>query len=196
MPKRDAAYMENQRERIMRAALFCISVNGVERTSVADIWKRARLSAGALYVHFKGKDEIIAATIARYSVPREMPKIETWADLKAVTLSPAMLGQDPEYEGIEPARLQLYLLADAARSEVLSSIYRGFLGTNLKITADILGDLAARNEIGLHMTPQETANALSAYVGGMWLQGLALDRPRSETAKAISCGMDLFVKLA
>ena len=60
MPKRDVAHMQGQRERILRAAIRCISELGLESASIAAIRKEAGLSAGAIYTHFGGKDEIIA----------------------------------------------------------------------------------------------------------------------------------------
>lgn len=195
MPKRDATHMESQRERIMRAALFCISKNGVERTSVADIWRKAGLSAGALYVHFKSKDDIVSATLVRFSTPEELPQVATWNDLKALTLASADMGSDPELEEIDLIRARIYLLADAARSDVTRGIQKVPLQVGLKMVARLLEHLSASGEIELTMTPIETASALAAFNDGMRLQGLALDRPINETSAAIARGMDLFVKL-
>ena len=47
MPKRDAAHMDAQREKIIRAAIECIGDKGIERTSISDICRKAELSAGA-----------------------------------------------------------------------------------------------------------------------------------------------------
>ena len=194
MPKRDEAHMEGQRERIMRAALFCIAEKGVERTSVSDIWKKAGLSAGALYVHFKNKDELIAATIARFSASDDIPQPRSWDEFKALVLTPLRLGEDPAYQGIDPARLRLYLLADSVRSDTLRAVRKPPFEAELKIVALMLKALEASNAIELRLAATETAEAMAAYVDGMWLQGLELDRPATKTAKLIDRGLDLFVK--
>jgi len=52
------------RERILRAAAACFAENGYSGCSVSDIVERAGVSKGALYVHFKSKEELFKAMIA------------------------------------------------------------------------------------------------------------------------------------
>ncbi|WP_343956910.1 TetR/AcrR family transcriptional regulator, partial [Leucobacter albus] len=60
MPKVSAAHMQSRREQIVRAAIAEFSANGIHSTSMAAIIAASGLSAGAIYTHFSGKDEIIA----------------------------------------------------------------------------------------------------------------------------------------
>lgn len=64
-------HMNAQRERIILAALGCIARKGVEGTSMADIWKEAGLSAGALYVHFRNKNDLVAQCLRFELAPSE-----------------------------------------------------------------------------------------------------------------------------
>ena len=61
MPKVTDAHREQRREQILVAAWKCFSRNGFHSTSMADVIREAGLSAGAVYLYFKSKDEIIVA---------------------------------------------------------------------------------------------------------------------------------------
>lgn len=54
---------------------------GVERSSIADIWKEAGLSAGALYVHFKNKSDLITQCLRYSRTPLDTPPA-SWDELK------------------------------------------------------------------------------------------------------------------
>jgi AcrR family transcriptional regulator len=64
MPKVSKEHRQVQRARVLKAAHVCFSQNGFHRTSIDDILAEANMSAGALYLYFKGKDEIIEAIAA------------------------------------------------------------------------------------------------------------------------------------
>ena len=61
MPKVSDAHRESRREQILMAAWKCFSRNGFHSTSMADVIREAGLSAGAVYLYFRSKDEIIVA---------------------------------------------------------------------------------------------------------------------------------------
>lgn len=90
MPKRNPDHVEAQRFRIMRATIKCVADKGVDAASIASICRRAGLSAGALYVHFRNKDEITAETV-RYNAP-SMPTAEDWSSLKTALADVSNLG--------------------------------------------------------------------------------------------------------
>lgn len=59
MRKVDPAHVEEQRERIMRAALKCFARKGVHGTTTDDIAAAAKVSPGKLYYYFKSRDGLI-----------------------------------------------------------------------------------------------------------------------------------------
>jgi AcrR family transcriptional regulator len=61
MPKVTDAHRESRREQILVAAWKCFSRNGFHSTSMADVIREAGLSAGAVYLYFRSKDDIIVA---------------------------------------------------------------------------------------------------------------------------------------
>ena len=138
MPKRDAAYMETQREMIAQAALDVMLEKGVYDTSLRDICKQAGCSIGALYIHFKTKAEVIVAAFALDNSRREEgAPAETWAAYVEETHE--TYRQMTIERTLRRARLSLQFVADMALETEnppgLSEIYVehvGWIGESLK----------------------------------------------------------------
>src|SRR3954465_11713079 len=120
MPKRDAAHMSAQRERIIRATIECIGEKGIERTSVSDICETADLSPGALYVHFANKDEIILAAL-RYGTLTEASLPNTWEEFKEVASS---VDEQLGFDVATVVRLRLHLHAESAHHGRVHEVYK------------------------------------------------------------------------
>jgi AcrR family transcriptional regulator len=65
MAKISAEHAKARRRQILDAAHACFAREGFHRTSMQDIQREAELSAGALYVYFRSKDEIIEALVEK-----------------------------------------------------------------------------------------------------------------------------------
>jgi len=65
MPRVTEAYRTARRDEIISAALRRFAEKGFQRTSMADIIEESGLSAGAIYGHFSGKQELFAAVASR-----------------------------------------------------------------------------------------------------------------------------------
>jgi len=61
MPRLTSRTRDARRQQILAAAQRCFTRNGFQATSMQDIFAEAGLSAGSVYSHFTGKDEIITA---------------------------------------------------------------------------------------------------------------------------------------
>ncbi|MEV1293961.1 helix-turn-helix domain-containing protein [Pseudonocardia sp. NPDC049635] len=68
----DSSGNPDTRSRVLAATRKLMDERGVARVRVDAVAKEAGLSAGALYRHFKGREELILAVILE-SVPRDMP---------------------------------------------------------------------------------------------------------------------------
>ncbi|WP_271175376.1 TetR/AcrR family transcriptional regulator [Leifsonia poae] len=64
MPKVSDAHRESRRHEIAQAALRCFARTGFQATSMADIIAESGLSAGAIYGHYKSKDELVQLAIS------------------------------------------------------------------------------------------------------------------------------------
>jgi TetR/AcrR family transcriptional repressor of nem operon len=56
-------HKQKTRERILEAAATMFRDRGIEQTSVIDVMKRAGLTHGGFYAHFKSKDELVAEAV-------------------------------------------------------------------------------------------------------------------------------------
>jgi AcrR family transcriptional regulator len=66
MPKISDDQRQARRDQILSAAWKCFSRRGIHATSMEEIIREANLSAGAVYLYYKGKDELILAAISIY----------------------------------------------------------------------------------------------------------------------------------
>ena len=62
MPRVSAAHEQEVRERIVTAALRVFGDRGYHGATIADVVRECGLSVGAIYTHFKGKDDLFLAT--------------------------------------------------------------------------------------------------------------------------------------
>ncbi|HET7568226.1 MAG TPA: TetR family transcriptional regulator [Gaiellaceae bacterium] len=63
MPKVSDSHQEARRRQILDAAARCFARRGFAVTTVREIYEEAGLSAGSVYVYFRGKDEIVEALV-------------------------------------------------------------------------------------------------------------------------------------
>jgi AcrR family transcriptional regulator len=138
MPKRDEAYMEAQRLMIARAALGVLLEKGVYATSLRDICKAAGISIGALYTHFRTKEEaIVAACALDYVDTTEEPPAESWAEYLENTYRKENWGRAGDQRS-KRFRLSLQFVAELTQFDhnpeglsTIYQIYRGALSSSL-----------------------------------------------------------------
>lgn len=70
MPKVSQAHVQARREQILRAAYECFARKGFQKTTMREICRRAKLSPGAVYLYFRGKEQIIEALARHYGDQR------------------------------------------------------------------------------------------------------------------------------
>lgn len=165
MPKRDIAYMQDQREQIAQAALECMIEQGAPETSLRDVCKRAGISIGALYVHFQTKEELILAACALDNEEYQFkPLPQTWSDFEAAIIK--MFKHLRTQRQMRRMRLSLQFVADLAvtedRPEGLLENYHVRLGS-LRATVE---QLHRNGAITAPMGVDATASALFDYFIG------------------------------
>lgn len=191
MPKRDPAHMEAQRERIILATITCIARKGIERTSIADIWKEAGLSAGALYVHFQNKQDLVAQCL-QHGAGDAPSQPKTWDELKSQILT---FGSRFGLDAATVIRARLHFHAEAVQPGDFHDLHKANLEIAMTSLSGWIQQIADRGEITLRLTARQTAAAISAYLDGMLGLALATDRPIDEALAEIATGMDCFVHL-
>lgn len=78
MPKVSQEHRDARRAQILQAAAACFERKGYQRTTMADIIRESGLSAGAIYVYFAGKQDIVRA-VAQESVTARVEAITAQA---------------------------------------------------------------------------------------------------------------------
>ena len=102
--------MQSQREMLARAALETMLEKGVANTSNRDICARAGVTIGALYTHFKTREELILAAGMLGSMFEYEP-VETWAGYEAwVRAVMRPLATDPRH--FQLARMSYEFVAE------------------------------------------------------------------------------------
>ena len=189
MPRRSPSHMLAQRERILRATIRCISDVGLERTSIAGIRKEAGLSAGAIYKHFSGKDEIGAqalrcAAMTRAMLPDDGPRVRA---------AGAAADDQMGFDAPTAVRAQLQLLASSMRPGPLHDMLKPMVEGTLAMVAEHLADMERRGQIRLKLTPVQTALCISALTDGVLWIGLATDRALDHISADIAAGLDCLI---
>lgn len=128
MPRLSQRTRDARRHQILGAARRCFTRNGFQATSMQDIFAESGLSAGAVYSHFTGKDEIITAIAEEV-----IEKITSAADAALPDGRPPALDEVLEHTlatleqaGIVPIAVIVWgeAIRDPALGERLSALYR------------------------------------------------------------------------
>jgi AcrR family transcriptional regulator len=190
MPKRSAEHMNAQRERILRATICCIGELGLDRTSIAAIRKAAQLSTGAIYKHFGGKEEIVAAALEFAAMDQSAVPTE-WRSLRD---DMAALKEERGFEVAIVARTNLQLLASSLQPGPTQAMLKPRMEEAFAMLADRLTAMEAAAEIRLKMDALRTATCLVALADGLTWFGLASGRRPEQISADIAAGLECLVE--
>ena len=123
MPKLNPVTQAARRAHILDAAERCFARTGFHRTSMQDICKEAGVSAGALYVYFASKEELIAGISERdrAKLADELAALAGMPDLAAAL---GKLGEHYTLEQPKHKRLMCIEIGlEATRNPAVGEIY-------------------------------------------------------------------------
>lgn len=146
MPKVTEAYREARRSEIVDAALGCFAAKGFRGTSMADIIAASGLSAGAIYGHYAGKDELFAAVVHRVLSARSDELGELRADHGPLAPGEVMaaLIDGMRRDALSPS-LFLQVWAEAAIDPGLRELVQRTLATIRRMLGGLVLEWAAAN---------------------------------------------------
>ncbi|MEA5457202.1 TetR/AcrR family transcriptional regulator [Sinomonas sp. JGH33] len=137
MPKVSEEHREAMRRRIQDAALACVGRKGFAAASMADIVAEAGLSAGAVYVYYRGKDQL-TVDVGRRVLEERLAMLEVLGETRPVPppheVIPEIMAGLPKTEFFPGIALQVW--GEAVHSGELADVARG-------IIADVTGRIAA-----------------------------------------------------
>jgi TetR/AcrR family transcriptional regulator, transcriptional repressor of aconitase len=188
MPKISDEQRQARRDQILAAAWRCFARNGIHATSMEEIIREAGLSAGAMYLYYKGKDELILAAIDTYM-----------ADLRALLL-PILLRQSPlapasfakeitaaitshtQRRGLDLNVVILMCWSEAQSNPQVKKLVSGF---QLKYREALIGIVRIWQKEG-HLSkkgePEDLGKAVFSFFLGFIVQSALLGRIDPETA--------------
>jgi len=180
LPKVSAAHRDSRRRQILDAAIECFARKGFQRTSMEDIIRESKLSAGAIYLYFHSKNEIIE-TLADARHQREKRLIAESFAGAGWTESLRALFTTFRDALVEPAekkerRLGIHLWAEAlCNPKVLRLIRRG-INQPLESLSREIAKAQADGRLQKTVDPDAAARLLIALFHGFILQQAWDDR--------------------
>ena len=148
------------KDRVERAAVELFAARGVDGVSIADIAAAAEVSQGALYRHYRGKDELATRLFADAYLRTggELSVIKTKASRFAARIE-AMIAHFCALYDRDPALFRFMLIA---QHDVLPRVARTG-PTPVEVIEAVLADAVAARELGA-VAPAEGAAAIMGIV--------------------------------
>jgi AcrR family transcriptional regulator len=167
MPKLKPATQAARREHILDAAEKCFAEAGFHRTTMQDICAAAGVSAGALYLYFASKEDLIAGIVERdrAKLANELSHLSAAPDLMAALakLADHYSHEEPHYKRVLNAEIG----AEATRNPAVERIFRSVDAYALDSLEALFARAAASGKIAPSCTPRTIAEALAIMGDGL-----------------------------
>lgn len=172
--------MQARREQILEAAWRCFARDGFHATSMDRVIAEAGLSAGAVYGHFRGKEELVQAAAdeavgyARHVVDALLADGATPAPdvlLEAVLSAVLRLA---EREGYDLTRLAVQVWGEAMRSPGVALVAQGAYTALRGSFVEVAHRWQAAGQLPPGADPVAVGQVLFAAVPGFIVQRLLL----------------------
>ena len=168
MPKLTPATQAARREHILDAAEMCFARSGFHRTTMQDICKEAGVSAGALYVYFASKEDLIAgiADRDRAKLAAKLPALAAAPDLATAL---GRLGE--HYTVEEPAHKRVMCIEiglESTRNEAVGKSYRSVDRFVLDSFEQLFAKAAAEGRIRPDLDAKTLAQIIAVLGDGMF----------------------------
>ena len=168
MPRLKPDTQRARRETILDAAERCFARTGFHRTTMQDICAEARVSAGALYVYFKSKEDLIAGI-----VERDRNKLA--GELKELAAAPdllAALGALAAHYAVEQPRhkrlLFLEIGCESTRNPAVGEIFRSVDCFCMESLKAVFQRAADEGRIASGLEPRLIAQLLAVIGDGLF----------------------------
>ncbi|EDM80240.1 transcriptional regulatory protein [Plesiocystis pacifica SIR-1] len=165
MPKVSEAHLEARRRQILEAALACFAERGFHATSMRDICREAKLSAGAVYRYFASKEALIAGMVIAEVEPMmaEIQALEPEDRIRAI-----ILGSFDRPDLDREIRVELSLWAEALTNPRIAEL---MISQVEPLTATLTEAISALQQSGRIRDPNP-APVLAQRVQGGLLGGM------------------------
>lgn len=170
MARLDEKKQAARREHILNAAEQCFARQGFHRTSMHDICREAGVSAGALYLYFSSKEELIGGLCEREQrqLGERLSGVAAASDFMQAlaTLGETYCVQQPR----DKVRLQIEINAEALRNPAICSTVRAIDSFVLESFERLLRQARDEGRISPAADPAAIARVLAIIGDGMTWQ--------------------------
>lgn len=168
MPKLKPETWAARREHILDTAEKCFARSGFHRCTTAEICKEAGISAGALYVHFGSKEDLISGIVSRdrERITQQLGQLGDASDLAAAltALGRHYAVEEPQYKRI----LNLEIAAEATRNEVIAGLVRAADQFVIDGLTELIGKASSEGRIEPAQSAHDTAMMLCVIGEGLF----------------------------
>jgi len=193
MPKRDATYMQKQRDLIAKAAFECLIEKGVYETSLRDICKQAGVSIGALYTHFETREDLILAACSFDDDSYEFKTPpQTWQDFERAILETFDYMRTPHL--LRRFRLSVQFVAELMLTDKLPKGLAEHYHTRLEPIRAALSHLHSKGEITLPLGLDETTMAVFNHLIGT--RYVLVSKGEARKTTSIPAMLDVIAQIA
>ncbi len=180
MPRMSDEHMDARREQILQAARQCFIAKGFHRATMQDILAKANLSAGAVYNHFSGKQDIITTIIDQSLVDAEATYEANMAVGSARPLrrifEKFVMASLRNPDMLRESILNIDGVAEGVRNAKLRPLIQGDFNNGVLQLARTAEDGQASGEVSKDLDPTQLGQILSAlYLGYLCLHLLDFD---------------------
>lgn len=188
MPKISEDQRQARRSQILAAAWKCFARRGIHATSMEEIIREANLSAGAVYLYYKSKDELILAAISTYTeelralllpiLMREeaSPPVEFVREItRAITLH-------TQRKGLDLNAIILMCWGEAQSNAKVKDLIAGFQVRYRDALTKVVRRWQKRGEIAAGGRPAEVGLAMHSFFLGFIVQSALLGKIDPDSA--------------
>lgn len=202
--RRSKAEAEATRENLLAAAEELFAERGITATRLSDVAAAAGVTRGAIYWHFKNKDELINAIIDRLSLPLETAMRSQLEDAAAgkLTLETFKNVLLMSYQRMRDSATVEQVTRFAMRYSLCteSQLAREHLNhnreQNLALLAEVLRHAQHHQQIRSDISAVELARYIRAHIIGIYHQQLSSNPPHFQSPEEIRRSIDLlFISL-
>jgi AcrR family transcriptional regulator len=180
MPRVTDEHRASRREQILAAGWRCVAREGFHKTSMADVIRESGLSAGAVYLYFRSKDEIIAAIAEKVVAGADVIFDEVLARETPPTLHEAVRLIVTRIEQIatsgegELIKVALPTWAEAVRNESIRGVVARAYRHLRHRMQELVERMQASGNFDPDADPEQVAQVLFGLMPGFVLQRVIL----------------------
>jgi AcrR family transcriptional regulator len=196
MPKISDEQRQARRDQILAAVWRCFLRKGFQGTSLDDIIRESGLSAGAVYTHFTGKEQLILSAISAYMSQlgglfgQVFSRAETMPPMDFIHLMLSALEKHTNRLGVDLNRVIMMGWGEAQTNPAVKSVVSTHQAKFRAALADVVRHWQKSKHLRSDADPTEVAKALFPFLLGFVAQQALLG---DATPEVVTRGMEVLL---